>query len=80
MIIEETDTVPEICERLKHMGYGIGKDIRMYGERFEVLSDPFPDHDGIAVLVKTHGTDETRIVLLPATVIQTASRSRQHSH
>ncbi len=75
MIIEQSEALLEICERLKHMGYGVGKHIRMYGERFEILSDPFADGDGIAVLVKPQGSTSSRVVRLPATVIQTASRA-----
>jgi hypothetical protein len=29
-----------VCERLKRMGYHRDKQIRMYGEEFELISDP----------------------------------------
>ena len=31
-----------LCDRLKRIGYAKNKQIRMYGEQFEVISDPFP--------------------------------------
>lgn len=32
----------ETCTRIKAMGYATGNQIHIYGEKFEVLSDPFP--------------------------------------
>lgn len=31
----------EICNRLKRLGYGRSQHVRLYGEQFEVMSDPF---------------------------------------
>jgi hypothetical protein len=45
-------SVSDICAHLKHLGYAISRRIRLYGEEFEVVSDPFPEAGGIAV----HGT------------------------
>lgn len=59
----------EICASVKDLGYATHRRIRLYGEEFEVISDPFPDAEGIAVHVKTE-KDSARIVRLPATVLQ----------
>jgi hypothetical protein len=48
----EPPSVSEICDQVKHLGYAVSDRIRLYGEEFEVLSDPFPEDDGIAVRVK----------------------------
>ena len=64
----------EICESVKRLGYGASQNIRFYGEEFEVISDPFPEADGIAVNVRTKKSDIIRIIQLPATLLQSVKR------
>jgi len=66
----ESPSVYEICAQVKHLGYAASGKIRLYGEEFEVLSDPFPEDDGIAVRVKTKKNSRVRVLQLPATVLQ----------
>ncbi|MBA3914969.1 MAG: hypothetical protein H0X25_14195 [Acidobacteriales bacterium] len=63
-------SVTEICANVKNMGYGMSQHIRLYGEEFEVVSDPFPEDDGIAVKAKTKKLPDARTVQLPATLLQ----------
>jgi hypothetical protein len=63
----------EMCARVKRLGYEPSKRIRLYGEEFEVVSDPFPDGEGIAVHVKLKNRPGIRVVRLPATVLQSVS-------
>jgi hypothetical protein len=63
-------SVSEICARVKRLGYSISKQIRLYGEEFDVVSDPFPDADGIAVHVTTKKDSSIRVLRIPATVLQ----------
>jgi len=60
----------EICARVRGLGYGARQRVRLYGEEFEVVSDPFPDGDGIAITVTAAKGTDTRTLRLPATVIQ----------
>ena len=46
-------SVQETCAHIKHLGYATSRRIRLYGEDFEVVSDPFPEADGIAIHVRT---------------------------
>jgi hypothetical protein len=59
----------EICAQIKKFGYTISQKIRVYGEEFEVLSDPFPNDGGVAVKVRSMRSLEARVLQLPATVI-----------
>ena len=34
-------SVADICASVKRLGYGVSQRIRLYGEEFEVISDPF---------------------------------------
>jgi hypothetical protein len=60
----------DICNRVKHLGYTVSGKVRLYGEEFEVVSDPFPADDGIAVHVKSKKNPAVRVLQLPATVLQ----------
>ena len=71
-------SISDICARVKHLGYATSKRIRLYGEEFEVVSDPFPEADGIAVQVTTKKDPSIRVLRIPATVLQSAKGRRLH--
>jgi hypothetical protein len=66
----ESPSVSEICARVRHLGYAVSGRIRLYGEEFEVVSDPFPEADGIAVQVTTKKDRKIRVLQLPRTILQ----------
>ena len=66
----ESPSVSEVCAHVKHLGYAVSRQVRLYGEEFEVVSDPFPEADGIAVHVTTKKDSKIRVLQLPATVLQ----------
>lgn len=59
----------EVCARIRQFGYAASQRIRIYGEDFDVLSDPFPSEGGIAIEVRSKRTLQARVLQLPATVI-----------
>jgi len=61
---------------VKRLGYGVSQRIRLYGEEFEVISDPFPEAGGIAVSVRTKKDQGLRVVQLPATVLQSVKGTK----
>ena len=71
-------SVSDICAHVKHLGYAISRRIRLYGEEFEVVSDPFPEAGGIAVHVTTKKDPTIRVLQIPATVLQSARGQRPH--
>jgi len=68
--LDEPTSIAEICDSVKRLGYGPTQSIRLYGEEFEVISDPFPEAGGIAFSVRAKKGDVIRTVQLPATVLQ----------
>jgi hypothetical protein len=66
----ESPPLAEVCARVRHLGYSASSRVRLYGEEFEVVSDPFPEADGIAVHVTTKKDSKVRVLQLPATVLQ----------
>ena len=72
----ESFSVPEMCARVKRLGYSASARVRLYGEEFEVLSDPFPEAGGIAVRAKSRRDATIRVLRLPATIFESASGKR----
>ena len=66
----------ELCERLKALGYAESKKIRVYGDEFEVVSNPFPQGNGVAVRVRSRREQQARILYLPLPVLQVATRKK----
>jgi len=69
-------SLTEICTRVKHLGYAASKHVRIYGEEFEVVSDPFPHDGGIAIHVRTRQESGIRILRLPAMLLQHVREQR----
>ena len=67
--------VSRICAQVEHLGYAAARRIRLYGEEFEVVSDPFPDADGVAVHVTTKKDPSIRLLRIPMRVLQSAKRA-----
>jgi hypothetical protein len=78
-VISSHSTVPvgEVCAQIKESGYAASKNVRIYGEEFEVLSDPFPNEVGIAVRVRSRRTSEVRHLQLPATLVHRVSSGQR---
>ena len=58
-----------VCARIKKMGYARSKRVRMYGQEFQVVSDPFADGGGFAVEVISLSDTRVRTLRLPHTLI-----------
>ena len=57
------------CDRIKELGYGSSRHIQMYGERFDIVSDPFPSGTGVAVEVTTLNQPKKRALRLPTSIL-----------
>lgn len=66
----------EVCDRLQKMGYAEFKRIRIYGQEFEVVSNPFPQGDGIAIRAFSRRETQTRTLRLPLPVVQMVTRQK----
>ncbi len=63
---EESD----VCARVKRLGYGKSKTIRLYGEEYVAVSDPFFEGGGVALRVTTKRDPCVQILRLPVTILQ----------
>ena len=66
----------EVCANIKRSGYAQSQVVRIYGEEFEILSDPFPTDAGVAVQVRSRRTSQVRSLQLPAMLVHRANDGR----
>jgi hypothetical protein len=67
----------EVCARLQTMGYAESQRIRIYGQEFEVVSNPFPHGDGIAIRAFSKRETQARTLCLPLPVVQMVTKQKQ---
>ena len=63
-----------ICERLRELGYSSERHVRLYGEEFYLISDPFPHGDGFAVEGIARGSGNSRYIRIPLSIVHTLRR------
>ncbi len=68
------ESVEDACARIKHLGYVAFRRVRIYGEEFELLSDPFPERNRIAIRAKAKRDSSVRVLRLPVTMVQSGWR------
>ena len=59
----------ENCARIRDLGFAASKHITMYGEHFELLSDPFIEGACTAVHAITQNDPEIRTLRLPVAIL-----------
>lgn len=57
------------CERLMDLGYIAGKRVTLYGEHFEIASDPFIDGNWVAVRVTSENDPTIQTIRLPVSIL-----------
>ena len=59
----------EDCDRIRELGYKLSGHANLYGEKFEIVSDPFPEGGGVAVRVVTATNSAIRTLRLPVAIL-----------
>jgi hypothetical protein len=62
-------TCSDSCTKIRDLGYRASKHIKMYGQRFDIVSDPFDDGGCIAVHATSGRSLEIRTLRLPAAIL-----------
>jgi hypothetical protein len=57
------------CERLIDLGYVAGKHVTLYGEHFEIASDPFIDGNWVAVRAFSENDPAIQTIRLPVSIL-----------
>jgi len=64
----------ELCERLISLGYSRSKRIRMYGEEFELISNPIPHENGLEIEAISRKSGARRRLRIPLSVLHMITR------
>ena len=59
----------ENCAKILELGFKSSAHIKMYGERFELVSDPFVEGDFTSVRAISGGSPQGRAVRLPVSIL-----------
>jgi hypothetical protein len=59
----------ESCARIRDLGFIASRQIKIYGERFELVSDPFEDGECTAIQVVSENDRTIRTLRLPAAIL-----------
>ena len=70
----QTNRNDEVCERLKALGYAHRNRIRMYGEEFDLTSNPIANGSGFAVEAISRKSGDTRTLRIPLSILQMISK------
>jgi hypothetical protein len=62
-------SLSEKCAKIKDLGFSPPKHIKMYGERFAIISDPFRDGNCIVVRATAGNDPAIRILRLPSALL-----------
>ena len=73
-VVETVGISSDSCAKLKDLGFKVSMQVKMYGEHFEIVSDPFTEGDCIAVRATSGRNPEIRTVLLPVAILGIADR------
>jgi hypothetical protein len=64
----------ELCERLKALGYADRNRIRIYGEEFDLLSNPISDEYGVCIEAKSRKSGNARRLRIPLSILHMIRR------
>ena len=57
------------CQRIMDLGYVAGKHVNLYGQHFEIASDPFVDGAWVAVRVISENDPCIQTIRLPVSIL-----------
>jgi hypothetical protein len=66
----QIDRNAQLCERLKTLGYAHRNRIRMYGEEFDLTSNPTLDEKGAAIEAISRKSGVARSLRIPLSILQ----------
>jgi hypothetical protein len=69
----------EVCERLKALGYEHRKRIKMYGEEFDLTSNPVAYENGFAIEAISRKSGDARKLRIPLSILQMITRDVEAS-
>ncbi len=59
-----------LCERLKQLGFARSSQVRLYGDKWELLSDPFTDGADFVVQARSERQVATSTLKIPKFIVK----------
>ncbi len=70
-----SDATSKLCQRIKRLGYAQERQVALYGEVFELVSDPFViGQDVVFVDARERRSGSIRRIRVPMNVVEMAKR------
>jgi len=66
--------ITEICKRLKNLGYEERHRMRIYGEEFDLTSNPVPVEGGYVIEAVSRRTGKVRKLAIPLSVVHMVTK------
>jgi hypothetical protein len=67
-----------LCERIKRLGFAQNTQVRLYGELFDLVSDPVSIAENLVFVdARERKSGELRRVRIPLTIIQTVRQGNR---
>ncbi len=60
-----------LCERLQRLGYTRQRRIKLYGEEFDLISNPMPDRNGYVIDGVSCKSGGSRHIRIPLPLVRT---------
>ena len=70
----QINRIDEVCDRLKALGYEHRKRIKMYGEEFDLTSNPVAHESGFAIEAVSRKSGDARMLRIPLSILQMITR------
>lgn len=67
-----------ICERLREFGYASERHLKLYGEEFDLVSDPIRDGDGFAIKGIARRSASARYIGIPLSIVHMLRQELTH--
>ena len=74
MIHKKDDRPVLLCKRLQRLGFGPRRRVRLYGEEFDLISDPVFDERGYGIDGISRKSGTLRHVGIPLSIVQTVEQ------
>ncbi|MGO8985280.1 MAG: hypothetical protein ACLPHI_13155 [Terriglobales bacterium] len=74
IILNRKDKRECICARLQQLGYAREKHIRLYGQDFDLVSNPVPEGDGFVVEGVARPSGNLKRMRIPLSLIYTLKK------
>lgn len=73
MVIQSNRHI-DVCERLKTLGYALHNRIRMYGEEFDLVSNPIVDETGVVIEAVSRKSGRARRLRIPLSILHVIAK------